>query len=71
MNEGLLYVQVELNPGKQQKIKNGFFLKTDNFSGVQMTSGDSKGDSNRHVWFESNTSSGKGCNTACISKASP
>jgi len=54
-----------------KKLKVEFFLKTNNFSGVQMTSGDSKGDSNRHVWFESNTSSKKDCNAAGISKASP
>ena len=31
-------------------------------SANQMISGDSKGVNNRHVWFCSITSSGKGCN---------
>ena len=33
----------------------------------QMISGDSKGVNNRHVWFSSITSSGKGCKGQCTS----
>ena len=58
----LYHVQVELDPEKQLKIKNGFFLKKVNISANQMKSGDSKGVNNRHIWFGSITSLGKGCN---------
>ena len=43
-----------------------FFLKSVNISANQMISGDSKGVNNRHVWFGSIISSGKGCNEHCI-----
>ena len=36
------YVQVELDPEKQLKIKSGFFLTRVNISANQMISGDSK-----------------------------
>ena len=65
------YVHVELNPEKQLKIKCGFFLNRVNISANQMIIGNSKGVNNRHVWFGSITSSGKGCNGHCICMASP
>ena len=66
-----LYVHVELNPEKQLKIESGFFLNRVNISANQMIIGNSKGVSNRHVRFDSITSSGKGCNGHCTYMASP
>jgi len=54
-----------------KKLKVDFFLKTNSFSKNQMTSEDNKRVDNRHVWFDSNAGSGKGCNAEHISKASP
>ena len=50
------YVQVELNPEKQLKIKDRFFLNRVNNSANQMISGNSKGVNNRHIQFGSITS---------------
>ena len=60
-----MYVDVELNPEKQLKIRSGFFLNRVNISANQMIIGNSKGVNNRHVWFGSITISGKGYNRRC------
>jgi len=60
----------KLNPEKQQKIKSGFFFsKQITFSTNQITR-TFKASTTYMCNFDSNTSSGKGCNEACISKAS-
>ena len=67
-NTVVLYVQVELDPEKQLKIKSGFFS---HISANQIIRGDRKSVNNRHVWFSSSTNSGKGCNGYCTFMACP
>ena len=66
----IVCIQVELNPEKQLKITSGFFLRV-NISTNQMIIGNSKGVNNRHLWFSSITSLGKGCNGHYTYMASP
>ena len=44
------------------KMANKFFLMRNNILTIYMISDDSKGINNMHLWFDSITSSGKGCN---------
>ena len=46
---------------KQLKMKSGFLLI---ISANQKIKGDSKGVNNRHMWLDSITNSGEGCNRA-------
>ena len=67
----IVYVQVELDPKTQLKVKSGFFLKRVNISANQMIDGDSRGVNNRHIWFGSITSLGRCCNGHCNFMAFP